>query len=219
MEQPSSSSSSSSPPPLPPPSTPSLPIQRTNNGTKRVPLPTLPSQPPPPAPSASERRKGRNRQKTAHEKQQGDKLKDDTIGIEADQPCDNCRKARGNSCPCRVARDPEKFNSWKCGHCIATKRKCSFSPDSPGVIFGPMTREGARKEDRKRKANERRCETRRTKVMAAGAPVANYTPVELEVASILIDMRAGVIGSHTERERRGWIDGTKGTLYAGSSYS
>ncbi|KAI0505892.1 hypothetical protein F5B22DRAFT_660930 [Xylaria bambusicola] len=195
MEQPSSSTplllSSSSSSSFSPP----LPLSpRTNNAIERTPLPTPSPAVLTPALSLLERRKRRNRQKTEQEKQKGDQLNDDTIGIVADHPCENCRKARDVNCKCMVARNPKKFNSWKCGNCLRSKRKCSFNVDNPGVEYAPLTKEGAESVERKKKANARRDETRRAKAVAAEAQEADYTPRELEAAQILVSVRTGERG-------------------------
>lgn len=97
--------------------------------------------------------------RTNFERLRGERLKDDSIGRKADNPCKNCRKDPGR---CRVPIDPEKFNSFKCGHCIGIKLGCSFDINTPGIDYPPETIARMREADQRKQAGRQKAkETRR----------------------------------------------------------
>ncbi|KAI1181669.1 hypothetical protein F5B17DRAFT_451429 [Nemania serpens] len=141
-----------------------------------------PSQSPIPQPQPQPRppRQRDHRAKTQYEKERGERLDNDFIGVDADTPCACCQKrlasrskTHGPEAPrqrCRVPRNPRIFKSYKCGYCIGSKGRCSFSNENPGVKYEPeslqrtLPSEEAKRASRK-KANETR---RRQKEVARG---------------------------------------------------
>ncbi|KAI1423506.1 hypothetical protein F5Y12DRAFT_798338 [Xylaria sp. FL1777] len=128
-----------------PPQSPQLP-DLPKPKRRRVPLPTLPSatvasRPPKrrvsrPSPKPVLSREEKQKRKTAREKDKGRSLDDPEKGVQATQRCAHCKDRH---LQCRVALDPVKFKSWKCGSCIASKIKCSFSIENPGCKFDPQS--------------------------------------------------------------------------------
>ncbi|KAI1162124.1 hypothetical protein F5B18DRAFT_673882 [Nemania serpens] len=127
---------------------------------------------PHPLPHPSPPRRRDHRAKTQREKARGKRLEEAKIGVDAETPCACCRrrlqrwsKTRGDESSkprCCVPRDPVAFDSYKCGYCIGSKGKCSFSVDNPGAKFEPETlhktllREGVKRASRKKAVETRR---------------------------------------------------------------
>ncbi|TGJ82364.1 hypothetical protein E0Z10_g6399 [Xylaria hypoxylon] len=97
--------------------------------------------------------------KTEKEKIRGDKLKEGNEGVDATTPCKRCSKL-GKTC--RVARDPSKFNTYKCGECIKGKCTCTFNIENPGIDYGSHHKtKNQAKEQLKRRARLQALATKR----------------------------------------------------------
>ncbi|KAI1141465.1 hypothetical protein F5Y05DRAFT_423286 [Hypoxylon sp. FL0543] len=108
--------------------------------------------------------------KTDYEKSRGQHLRSDTIGQPATAPCKHCIKKPER---CRVAIDPESFDSFKCAHCISNKVSCDFSFDRPGANYDPAMMSRIHDKEATKKASRSKAkqtnDERRAKANAAGA--------------------------------------------------
>ncbi|KAI3333698.1 hypothetical protein F4824DRAFT_512854 [Ustulina deusta] len=121
----------------------------------RVPLPVLQKLVlPPEDPLQLLARAAKQRLKTEKEKAKGESLKDPAIGVQAVKRCTRCADTHNR---CLVARDPLKFGSFKCGHCISSKQKCSFSVENPGVPYCDARLDACRKRELKKRAAYSKC--------------------------------------------------------------
>ncbi|KAI1145129.1 hypothetical protein F4825DRAFT_457814 [Nemania diffusa] len=112
----------------------------------RTPLPNLPERPAIRYQQPYKRRPlAQNRERAKRVAKKGESLNDDSLGVDADFRCKVCEshfrrwlkkpEPRPPQPRCRVARDPEAFNSYRCGACIGPGKKCSFSMLLPGVDY------------------------------------------------------------------------------------
>ncbi|KAI3324105.1 hypothetical protein HD806DRAFT_60552 [Xylariaceae sp. AK1471] len=105
----------------------------------------------PTAPTGPTAVRSNRRDNTREEKLRGQRLNDDKVGVSALTLCKNCAKLHENYAknptgrapprPCRVPLNPVEFNGVKCGNCIASKRKCCFKWDNPGIPYPPAVLE------------------------------------------------------------------------------
>ncbi|KAI1193313.1 hypothetical protein F5X97DRAFT_328681 [Nemania serpens] len=153
------------------PSTPQQGSPETSHSPLLVVTPPPPS-PPRPSPQPRRPRQRDHKAKTQHEKSRGKELETKFSGVDARSPCACCRRRldawakkggdESSKPRCRVARDPDKFNSYKCGYCIGSKGKCSFSVNNPGVNFEPEKLDDTlQRETAKRASREKAQETTR----------------------------------------------------------
>ncbi|GAW24800.1 hypothetical protein ANO14919_143940 [Xylariales sp. No.14919] len=154
-------------PPLP------TPDSSSHQSPKRTALPTLPRSHQP-----------RPTKKVCLEKQRGEKLDTDGLGVDATRPCTRCHKS-GRTC--RVARDPISYNSFKCGACISTKCSCSFSINNPGADYTRETLDTARQREEQKAVSRQRAMDARNKKKEE-----EVAEERLEIARILLSLREGV---------------------------
>ncbi|KAK6858318.1 hypothetical protein PG995_006017 [Apiospora arundinis] len=91
--------------------------------------------------------------KTDKEKAKGARLDGDEEGQDAQTPCAACSKSHLR---CRVAKDPVKFYSLKCNHCIAGKLGSCFTAGNPGFPYSQKTLEVCRRREDARVASMQR---------------------------------------------------------------
>ncbi|KAI8625977.1 hypothetical protein F5Y19DRAFT_448526 [Xylariaceae sp. FL1651] len=125
--------------------------------------------------------------KTHHEKSRGRELDDDTKGTDAEHRCGPCqdkhdkwsnRKCKGAAPTlCRVALDPKKFDSYKCGNCISGKVKCTFSAAHPGASYSTEIQEaGRQREESKQAGRDKARATNRKKAESAAKGEGHSSP-------------------------------------------
>ncbi|KAI0973336.1 hypothetical protein F4678DRAFT_459468 [Xylaria arbuscula] len=131
------------------PSPPSTPAVRHT----RVPLPVLSPSPTSRKPSCRSLQVEKQRKKTENERTKGLKLNDDLYGAD---PVRRCASCEGKNVRCRVAREPGEFKSYKCGHCISSKLKCSFSHEHPGIPYDSTCIVASRPKEETKKSARRK---------------------------------------------------------------